>query len=112
MSGIKVVRASGNPLKQEHVEEFHKMHAEIYDKVIKKYVKDPSKPLEEALSKRLEKLFNYLNKRVFLKKFPFEGEWPLLTTEEQWMEKIDQYGNISVSKHEGKIVYVILDIEI
>lgn len=114
MSKVKVFRASGNPIDPAHIEEFHKLHAEIYDKVKLKYVKDTTKALDPALSARLEKLFNWLNKRVFMKKFPHEVLWDEVCSKEQWLEKVEHYGNICISKNRdnGELIYVILDVEV
>lgn len=110
---VKVCRASGNPVKYEHIEQFQQEHRNIYDKVMKKFKLTETSKIDEKLSERLTKLFDRINISL-LKKYPLEEEWDMVTEQEAWHELIKQYGNIMISrdKEKNQLIYVIFDIEV
>lgn len=113
MNKVKVYRASGNPVDYNHIEAFTNEHRAIYDKVIAKFQLKPTDTLSPELSQRLNKLFDRINKSL-LKKYPLEAEWDEIKDSEKWLEAIQQYGNIMISKNQenGNLVYVIFDVEV
>lgn len=110
---IKVYRASGNPVNLEHVNLFREEHEQFYDKVVKKFNIKETDKLSPEMSERLSKLFKR-KENFLMKKYPLEADWPEITTEKEWKEKVKQYGNIMVSRDVSKdtLIYVIFDIEV
>lgn len=112
---VKVVRASGMPVRIENLEAFQNEMRSTYDKIMAREGVDTSKPLmlEEEQAKRMQKLLDRVE-RILRKKYPSEEEWTILKSERAMRAAVAQHGPIMMANdsNTGKPIYVIYDIEI
>lgn len=113
MNKIVACRASGMPVRLEHIEGYQAEYRVVYDKVMDKFMPKDGKFISEELSKRISKLLDRIEKRI-LKRYPNTEEWDLITDYETWYEKVKRYGPITVarSSETDRLTYVILDVPV
>lgn len=109
---VKVYRASGQPVKVENIEMYHKEAARIYDAVLAKNNVSNTNVMDQAQSEYLTKLFTRIDK-ILLKKYPTTDEWPLMSEPSEMVKAVETYGPVAMAKNQetGELVYVILDVQ-
>lgn len=113
MKKLTVYRASGLPVNPDNIELFTAAHRAFYDKVVEKYMPDPTKIPDEATAKKAEALIKKYEARLF-KKYPNTEQWPLLKSNLSWKRKIKETGypiSLAVNAENSELVYVIMDVQ-
>lgn len=108
---IKVMRASGHPIELEKIEEYKQAWRELYDRIQDKCTLGKSANNDKAINMiRMQKLLARCEQSL-MKQYNRVGEWEFLSTPEALSEKIDQFGNLMLTKRadSGDLLYVILD---
>lgn len=107
---IKAIRKSGYPVNLEEKDAMINEWRETFDRAFQKCkVKDSDKIPDQL---RLQKLLGRLE-RVIGNKYSTVVDWDLIKSDEEWKNKVTEYGNIMVTTHTGtgELLYVIMDEE-
>lgn len=104
---------SGLPVQLENIEKYAEEHRVLYDKVMVRFGIDPENPraMTEEESKRTSWILNRVDIRL-KKKYPVTEMWDEIQTEEQWLPVLEKYGAVVCTHAEGRLQYIILDINI
>jgi hypothetical protein len=112
---IKVMRASGMPVRIENLDAFQQTMRETYDKIMLREGIDVNKGifLEEAQAKRMQALLDRVE-RILRKRYPAVETWPVLKSARAMKAAVTQHGPIMMAKDSetGEPIYVIYDVEI
>lgn len=110
MKKIKVCRASGLPVLQEHHEEYKEAYRTLYDKIMKRLSMTETSIPDQAIMARFDKLLAR-SSRLLLRNFPTVSEWPLLTSKKETKRLIREHGPIAIAidGETSDLAYVILD---
>ncbi len=107
MKKIKTMRISGHPIELEDIKAYNEEWKTLFDKAMDKCkVKDSEVPDMLRLQKLLAKLEGVLGR-----KYDRVTEWDFLKTKKAWEVRMEEFGNIMVTKaaDTGEMIYVIMD---
>jgi len=100
---MKLFRASGQPIKEEHNELYHKELNSEMDR-LEKLIGKCSGVNVQSFKKSLDKIIKGL-----IDKYPNEKEISMPTTVKAMKEFTSQYGGVAFCVEDGKLVAYILD---
>lgn len=108
---VKVMRASGHPIKLSEIEAYKQDWRELYDRVQRKcQVGEDAAGFKSVDILRMQKLLARVEQSL-MKKYNRVEEWDLLDSPKAMSDKIDEFGNIMLTKRadSDELLYVILD---
>ena len=107
---IQICRASGQPIKHEHIEQFNEEYRALYDKVIVHVGLSDNTMITPEKAERAQKLLDRCSKGL-RSKYPTIGEIELPKTQKSWLALVAQHGPIAIARHAetGKAALVVMD---
>jgi hypothetical protein len=108
---LRVLRATGNPIEPEHIEQFKQEFKILYDRVLGRIgLTERSVPTPEQAA-RADRILQRCE-RLLLRKYPSEAKWPFMQSFEEVRERVKKYGAVAVltDPETQDLVYVILDV--
>lgn len=112
MTKVKLCRASGQPVKIEHLDLFRNDYRTLYDRVVDKFVAK-GQHLDMAVAQRMDKLLARLEKKLH-KVYPNVEYVDYPQTETEWMSMVQQYGPVmvAINRDDQSLALVIYDLDL
>lgn len=107
---IQICRASGQPIKHEHIEQFNEAYRQLYDKVMVHVGLDGNVMITPEKAQRAQRLMDRCSKSIRAK-YPTIGEIELPKTQKAWLALVATHGPIAIAKNAEtvKMAAIIMD---